>query len=221
MGNQLTVCLPDLDLIFVCTADCQGDEGTAREFIVNTFFDLIVDEMEPAARPADPAGEAKLARRIAGLKLFALEGAEDSPFRQRLDGVTWELQENRMGIRRFSFRFHDATGGELHYTNDQGDLVLPFGVNRNAFGKFPQLGYSNERGGERTTDGFRYDDAVSLAWLEEEKLAVYVQIVDRYFGTAFWIFSFRGDEVVLRMTKTAEDFLDEYYGEALGRAIRD
>ena len=30
-----------------------------------------------------------------------------------------------------------------------------------------------------------------------------------------------GDEVVLRMTKTAEDFLNEYYGEALGRAIRD
>ena len=45
MGNELTVCLPDDDVIFVCTADCQGDEGTGREYIINHFFEIIMDEM--------------------------------------------------------------------------------------------------------------------------------------------------------------------------------
>jgi hypothetical protein len=104
------------------------------------------------------------------LKLRALEGMADSSFREELDGREYVCKKNPMGITKFSFKFDGKDKGEFRYTNAQGDKVIPFGVNHNVFGKFPQLGYSNGFGGLRTTDGFMYDDAVSFAWLEDKKL---------------------------------------------------
>jgi hypothetical protein len=122
-----------------------------------------------------------------------------------------------MGISEFTFYFNDKQTGELHYKNAQGEKILPFGVNHNVFGKFPQLGYSNGIGGARTDDGFMYDDAVSLAWLDEKEIMICVQIIDKYFGNASMFFAFKDNEAVIRMIKTAEDFLDEYQGFAHGK----
>lgn len=46
-----------------------------------------------------------------------------------------------------------------------------------------------------------------------------VQIIDDYLGNmdAFFTFSEDGQELSLTMRKTAEDFLDEYKGDAAGR----
>ena len=111
----------------------------------------------------------------------------------------------------------DGKSGTLRYVNGQGEKELPFGICYNAFGKFPQLGYSDEYGGVRTTDGSMYDAAVSAAWLQNNKLGIKVQIIDKYLGNALFIFGFKGDLVTVRMSKTAEDFLDEYQGDLIGR----
>ena len=102
---------------------------------------------------------------------------------------------------------------EFCYTNAQGDKVIPFGVNKNVFGKFPQLGYSDDHGGIVTRNGFMYNDAVSLCWSQENKLWMFIQIIDRYFGNCSASFSFKGNMAVCRMNKTAEDFLSEYVGD--------
>ena len=120
-------------------------------------------------------------------------------------------------ITRFSFRFNDEKSGEFRYTNEQGDKTIAFGVNHNAFGKFPQLGYSNEYGRIPTTDGFMYDDAVSLAWMDDNKLILFVQIIDKYFGNMNAIFSFKGDYAYATFSKTAEYFLTEYNGTLMAR----
>ncbi len=148
-----------------------------------------------------------------GDKLFAVEGLEDSPHREKLDGAVYECAENPMGWTKFSLHFSDATRGELHYTNAQGNKVLPFGVNHNVFGKFPQLGYSNDNGAVRTTDGFMYRDAVSFAWLTEIKLILFVQIIDRYFGLMSAVFAFSGEHASAQFKKVGENFLNEYQGE--------
>ena len=93
-------------------------------------------------------------------------------------------------------------------------MELPFKINANEFCKFPELGYSNECGGIRTTDGFKYDSAVSAAWLQENKIIIFIQIIDKYFGTASMIFAFKGKEATVTATKRAEDFLWNYEGEA-------
>ena len=142
---------------------------------------------------------------------------KDSSFRKELNGVEYLCEENPMGITKFAFVFHDEKTGEFRYTNAQGDKVIPFGVNHNVFGKFPQLGYSNEYGSVPTMDGFMYDDAVSLAWLGEKTLILFVQIIDKYFGNMSAKFSFKEDKAYARFSKTAEFFLMEYKGELIGQ----
>ena len=218
MGNQLTVMLPDDDIVFVCTADCQGDDGTAREYIINHFFELIMDDISKEPIEGTVEGAKRLEAATENLELIALSGLDDSPYREVLNGKTYKLAKNNMGITELSFVFKDKTEGELRYKNAQGDKVIPFGVNKNVFGYFPELGYSNERGSLLTTDGFTYRDAVSLAWLEEKKLLMYVQVIDRYLGTLVMQFGFRDNEIYLIMSKCAENFLEEYNGRAIGRA---
>ncbi len=214
MGDQITIALPDRGLIFVCTADHQGTENIIRNMLVDAYFDLIVDSLEDSPLPENKEAEARLYERTRDLKLRSAEGLEDSPYRHELNGKVYNCEPNPMGITKFSFVFsEDGKTGELRYTNEQGDKVLPFGVNHNVFGKFPQLGYSNDHGGLRTTDGFMYNDAVSFCWFDERKLMVHAQIIDRYFGHMSCTFAFRGEWAVAQFEKVGEDFLAEYSGE--------
>ncbi len=218
MGDELTIVLPDRGIVFVCTADHQGTENIIREQLTNAFFDLIIDSLKDSPLPEDKAAEARLAERAANLKLRSAEGLDDSPFRSELNGRVYTCEENPMGITKFSFIFSDdGRTGELHYTNAQGDKILPFGVNHNVFGKFPQLGYSNDHGGLRTTDGFMYNDAVSFCWFGEKKLMVHAQIIDRYFGHMSCVFAFRDEWAAAQFEKVGEDFLSEYTGTLVAK----
>ncbi len=216
MGSQYTICLPDKDIIFVCTGDTQGN-AIASNYIFDAFFDCVVDLAKDAPLPADPEAEAALAEVTSDLKLYCPEGAADSPFRAELDGAVYACGKNPMGITEFSFEFDGAESGAFRYRNAQGEKAIPFGVNHNVFGKFPQLGYSNDVGVLRTDDGFTYDDAAGMAWLEDKKILLNVQIIDRYFGNVAMLFGFKGDECYVRMEKTAEDFLDEYQGRLVAK----
>ena len=217
MGDQLTICIPEKKFMFVCTADHQmpanvGSKGAMRNVLVNALYDFIIDNLSDTPLEKDGAAYASYANYTANLKLRASVGAEDSPLRERIDGVEYECEPNAMGITGFSFVFKDKTEGEFRYTNAQGDKVIPFGVNHNVFGKFPQLGYSDEHGGTESTDGFMYDDAVSLAWRDDNKLIVDVKIIDKYLGTASFFFGFNGEYAAAHFTKAAEAFLGEYDG---------
>lgn len=219
MGHQFTVCLPDRDFVFTCTSDNQGESGPwIREMMIGSLFDLIISNMKDEPLAKDAEAEARLAEATKDLKLRALTGMEDSPYRTELSGKKYICGENPMGITELTFNFNDEKSGELVYVNAQGEKHLPFGVNCNAFGKFPQLGYSDGRGALVTDNGFMYNDAVSLAWVEEKKIMLYVQIIDRYFGNMGAIFSFKGDEVYARFSKCAENFLGEYEGRLVGKS---
>ncbi len=209
MGDQITLCFPDKDLIFTVMSDNQGTQ-IIRHIMLGYVCDEIAGKISDSPLSENPIAFKELEELGKTLKLRHLNGQEDSPLREEINGKTYICKENDAGITKFSFHFNDATSGEFHYTNAQGDKVLPFGVNHNVFGKFPQLGYSNDYGVLPTTDGFMYDDAVSLAWYEDKKIMMLVQIIDRYFGNMSLMFSFKGDEVAGKITKTAEDFLKEY-----------
>jgi hypothetical protein len=213
MGDELTICLPDRGFLFVCTADHQGTDNLIRNILVNALFDVVVDEMQDAPLAEDKAAEASLSEYTKDLKLRSMQGADDAEFRKELSGTTYLCDENPMGITEFTFDFTDKTSGVFRYKNAQGDKEIPFGVNHNVFGKFPELGYSNDRGAVVTTDGFMYRDAVSLAWLDEKKLILFVQIIDRYFGLMSATFAFNGEYAAAQFKKVGENFLNEYQGE--------
>ena len=218
MGDQVTLCYPKQDLLFTFTSDNQGTNLVRQSFVVN-FEDMFVEKVQDTPLPENKGANEELAKLIDGLKLRAVQGEDDSPFRKELDGQEYICEENPMGITKFSFHFTDKTKGELRYTKASGEKVLPFGVNYNEFGKFPEYGYSNDFGGLRTTDGFLYNDAVSFAWLEEKKVMVYAQVIDRYFGNVSMIFGFKGNDVTAKFTKIAEDFMWDYNGVMVAHKV--
>ena len=212
MGGQFTICLPERDLIFVCTADTQGI-AHAYDLIVSNFFDIIVDNLTDSSLAESKKDLAELEALSSSLTLYSMKGAETSAKIKEYDGTVYNCLPNPMGITKFSLHFsEDGKTGEFRYTNEQGDKVLPFGINHNLFGKFPELGYSNDFGGLRTTDGFMYDDAVSAAWLQDNKIGIYVQVIDRYFGNCTIYIAFKDEHAAVFMRKTAEDFMQKYTG---------
>ncbi len=213
MGDQLTICLPEKDLIFVCTADNQGS-AAIRHHIISNFFEMVAEEIQPSSLPECREAFDSLEAHIASLELFSLKGAlKDSPFRTELDGAVYDCSDNPMGMKSFSVEFEGSEGGVLRYFNEGGEMVLPFYVDKNRFGEFPELGYSQDFGGVRTTDGSKYKDAVSFAWLDEKKFMIHAQIIDRYFGHTTLIFSFVDLQATVQANKVAEDFLWNYSGE--------
>ena len=96
-----------------------------------------------------------------------------------------------------------------------GKKKIRFGFGRNVFGEFEQDGYSDIVGSEKGDR--RYKCAASAAWISNSALLLKVQIIDTYFGNFHMILSFDGDCVAIESSKTAEDFLNEYYGRAFGR----
>lgn len=218
MGDQLTVCYPEKDLIFACNSDNQGTH-LIREMIMQTLEEDFVNETKDEPLPEDKTSLCALNDLISSLKLRVAQGEDKFDFREEINGVEYICEENPMGISKFSFVFTDGDCGEFRYTNGQGDKVLPFGINKNVFGKFPQLGYSNEYGALPTTDGFTYDDAVSLSWTDENGLLLFVQIIDKYFANMNARFHFKDDMVVALFQKNAEAFLMEYQGKLVGKKL--
>lgn len=225
MGDQLTICLPNKDFMFVCTADHQAPadagEKPIRTMLINAMYDFIYDYLEDAPLPEDKKAYDAYIKATENLELSAAHGAEDSPLREKINGVTYKCEPNApMKWEKFCFVFNGKDSGELRYTNAQGDKVIPFGVNKNVYGKFPELGYSSEYGTVKTTDGFMYDDAVSLAWMDDNKLIIEIKIVDKYLGTCSGVFGFDGDCAAAHFEKAAEHFLDEYQGEFDAKAVK-
>ncbi len=213
MGGQCTVCVPHKDLILVYNGDNQG-KTNATELTFAGFFDYIVNNISEEALPENKEALNKLNSFTENLELAFIKGNKTSPYMDEINGKVYVVQyENSMGIKKFSLNFF-GDEGVFKYENAQGEKEIKFGIGKNVFSKFPQLGYSNEKGGVRTTDGFMYNCASSLCFCEEKKISLKVQIIDKYFGNFTATFAYKGNSCSLKMVKSAEDFLQEYSGYA-------
>ena len=212
MGDQLVICDPKTDFVFVVTSDNQGSQNS-RNIIFHTLYEEIIEKL---SQPVEESPEAykELKEYTENLKLFALSEESDSILLEKINNKKYVLGENNMGIEYVEFSF-EGKKGLLKYKNKQGEKVLPFGVGYNEFAKFPEEGYSDMVGTEYAR-GNRYDCACSADFPEENKLRIKVQVIDKYFGNGGFVFSFKDTRIGVEMKVTAEHFMKEYYGTAEG-----
>ena len=216
MGCQLCICVPDKDIVFVYNGDNQGNV-IAKDIIIDELFDLIIRPANDCELPENKLAEQSLITYANGLKLYAVKNELSREFEKKINGKTFILNENPMGIKRMCFRFTD-TVCSLDYTNAQGEKTLRFRIGENEFGIFPEEGYSDEIGSQFAKDHY-LKCAASGAWIEDQKLFIRVQAIDNYFGILNMNFGFKDENTVgIYMNKTAEDFFDEYKGFATGKA---
>ncbi len=217
MGCQIYLCLPDQDLIFGYNGDNQGN-ADAKQFIIDKFLELIARRAKDCALPENPEAKASLEAYAKTLELYYVKGEKESPLQEKINGKTFKLGENPTGITEIKFTFEDGIC-RMDYVNATGAKTLNIGMCKNAFGLFPEEGYSKEVGSEYAPGNF-YKCAASGAWLMPDKLFVRVQIIDEYFGILNMNFGFKDENTLgVHMNKTAEDFLETYKGYADGRAV--
>ena len=216
MGCQFAVCFPHKDIILIYNGDNQGKENV-QQCIVKDFVNLIVNTAVENPIEENPTAQKSLEEKTADLRLISAEGDKRSAFEDEINGVTYVLDKNPMGITKFRLCF-EKNGGRFEYSNAQGNKVLPFGRCENVFAPFPQEGYADGVG-TTPTIGMFYNCASSAAWVEEKKIYIKVQIIDKYFGNMGITIGFRDDVCGLYMNKIAEDFLQEYEGFAGGKRI--
>lgn len=218
MGCQFAVCIPDKDMIFIYNGDNQGNP-LAKSVIIDNFYKIIVDNAGNNEIKADTEAEQSLTKYCDTLKLHTCKGTIKTAFTDIINGKSYEMSDNPMGISEIKLTF-GSNGGCFEYINNQGKKKLPFGMGQNIISPFPQEGYSDEVGNTYAKGNY-YRCAASAAWIEERKMILDVQIIDKYFGRLFITFSFVDEKsVCMTMTKTAEGFLEEYEGFASGiRAI--
>ena len=206
MGGQFAVCLPEKELIFVCTGDNQLNACETLPVLFDALFECIVNRLSDTPLPQeDLLSLPKLTLPVAG-------GEASCATTQHIAGKWFVCQENDMQISRFRLDFPSIDEGVFTYHNAQGEKKLTFGMGKNVFGLFPQFGYSDQRGNVHEMTDFRYRCAASAGWIEPNKLRLHVHIIDRYFGQLAITFGFRGDAAGVRMVNSAEDFLEEYEG---------
>lgn len=217
MGDQFAICIPDKDFVFIINSDNQGYSPATRTVLYHELYRSIVRCLADGELPEDEASYRELCDHMQNGKLFSLTQGSRNPFEDEINGVTYKLDKNPMNIEYVRFDF-DGNKGKLSYKNLQGEKELFFGMGYNEFGKFPEEGYSDMIT-TKFEAGHYYDCACSADWCEAKKLRMKVQIIDKYFGNAAFVFSFKDDRLAVEMTKTAENFLEEYQGIAMGSKL--
>ena len=215
MGCQFGIAIPDKDMVFVINSDNQGIPN-AKSSIMDPFYEIIVHNAEDKLDENDKAHK-DLLEYSSNLKLFSLKDSKKENMSALINGKTFRVSENPMGIKDIKFTFSNNEN-IFEYTNEQGKKELKFGINENAFGNFPQEGYSDMIGGVKAPGNY-YDCAASGAWTNENQLAIAVQVIDKYFGRLYMRFAFPDETTVaVEMNKVAENFMSEYQGYAEGKA---
>ena len=212
MGGQMAVVIPQKDMLFVCTGDMQG-EPNEYEGIMRCLWQEVVEKLSD--EPLEEDGEA-LARMEATLKDLSCVVPEGSPASGKMaevQGVTYKLEENPMGIRSFILYF-EGDSGKILYDTDRGLREIPFGMGSYVHHLFPDAYDYGKR--IHQEELVHYKSMTAAVWPEEDRLLIRTYVIDDYFGNMAAEFTFRDSQVQVCMTKTAEWFLDEYQGTAVG-----
>ncbi len=214
MGCQYALGIPDKDILFIYNGDNQGNPIAATT-IIDCFFDLVVNEVNSDCIDVNAYEYEKLIEYSNNLILHHCIGQAEHKLMKQINNKEYQLTPNTMGIKSLKFVF-DGQKGAIEYVNQQGYKKIVFGMGYNEFGLFPQEGYSNDVGSEKTI-GYYYRCACSAEWQTGNILHISVQIIDKYFGRLDIFIAFKDENAFsIRMCNSAEDFLSEYTGQAVG-----
>lgn len=216
MGDQFAICDPKTDFVFIINSDNQGNSPATRAILYHELYKTIIENLG-TTMVEDEESYSELINYANNAKLFSLKQETFNQFESEINGRIYKLEENPMKIEYIKLCF-DGRKGTLCYKNSQGEKELNFGMGYNEFGKFPEEGYSDMVATEFVRGNY-YDCAASADWIEDKKLRIKVQIIDKYFGNACFVFGFKDTRLSLLMSKNAENFLDEYEGVAHGSYI--
>ena len=205
MGCQLALCVPDEELVFVCTADNQGI-STATGTIYSLFEEHIVKKLSDEPFEDNRESYDNMVQALSAMEIPYQSGDATSDSLSTINGKTYEASVAGAGISSFRFDF-SGDEGTLTYNTPRGEKTLSFGIGKNVECLLDEPQYSGDTIGVAGGKGYRA--LCSGAWKSDTVFVLKVQVVDDYFGNMTFVFNL-GATPTLNVTKNAEWFLEEY-----------
>jgi len=215
MADQLLIYDKATDFMFVITSENMGVPDATRTLIYHELYKSIIDNIgEPL--PEDSESLKQLREYEASRTMICPKGEVTSTWAERINGRTYKVNENPMGITSVKFEL-DGDTGVFEYENADGINRLKFGMAHYEYGKFP--GKRRMSITASVYEDGQYDCGASAVWCEDSKLQLTARIIDTYLGTMTATFGFKDDRVMITMHRNAQRILDEYEGVAIGTMI--
>ena len=207
---QVAVCVPDKDIIMVYN----GFSG-ARDQILSRFFEDIVETASDEPILDDETNQIALEEYCETLELKHVKKNVATGMQDRINGKTYRLGDNPMGIKTVRLDFY-GDRGLFTYENAQGLKKLEFGICHNVRTIFPQEGYSREVGAV-SAPGNYYQCYASAGWQEEKKFLIVAKVLEDYLGAFRFNFYFVGeDKLAFLSDGDGENYGSDYKGYAEG-----
>lgn len=208
MAGQLSLYLPDKDIILVTTADTLGRQGGVQ-LIYDAFWDTIYSKLdqEPTKAMSEnyKLSDEAFLNYVNSREIMHVEGSITSPTAQSVVGKNFILDENPMGFTAITLSLdldNESKQGEFIYTNKTGQHSLKFCIGSNQIQQFPD---------------YNYKTAVSAAWRTEDTFLIKAHIIDECIGNIFIQLVFKEDTVTLMMRKFEETMFSEFDGMTSGK----
>lgn len=208
MGSQNAYCIPEKDLVIVCTADTQG-RSDAAVVIYELFEEYIINPAADTALPESPTAYADMQRALRNMEIPCQDGDVTSAAADTVNGVTFTAVAENTPFTDFTLTLDEEAGvGMLTYNTARGQKSITFGLGYNHLGALDEPQYSGAT--INTPKGEGYRCLASGAWESDTVFVLWVQVVDDYYGNMRLTFDFSGDGARVSGKKSAEAFLTEY-----------
>lgn len=205
MGCQYAYCVPEKDLVFVCTADNQGN-SEATGIIYSLMEKHIIKKLSDQPLEEDISAYTKMNAALQEMVIPHQKGQSSSPLLDTVNGKTYLCNDANAKISWFRLDF-DGDGGVFTYCTPRGEKKLYFGIGKNVEGMLDEPQYSGESINHPNGKGYRC--LSSGAWVSTTTFVLKVQVIDDYFGNMTLTFDLDSTPT-LTGKKTAEWFLEEY-----------
>lgn len=212
MADQYIFFDPKNDFIFTMTSENMDMTGTTRPLLFHMLYNDIRAHLgEPLAEC--PEEHIKLTDYTASRTLAHHKKTAISPIACQINGETYLISSNPVGIKSLRLEFSD-TCGALVFGTEEGEERLEFGIGYNKLGKFP-----GKRRMSRTASVYEdgaYDCAASAEWTEERKLKITARVIDTFLGKVVFDLGFEEDYLSLAAFRHAQRILDAYTFHTVG-----
>lgn len=212
MADQLAICDPKTDFIFVMTGENMMCDDVSKTIILHELYKNIIEKIGQPL-PENPEEYDSLSNILKNQKLISLTDSLQNNISSKIAGKKYILEENEMGIKSLKLEFKNDSG-ILEFEKNNKIRKIEFGIGYNKFSEFPE----DERIGLTASvyeDG-KYACAASAKWCEQNKLHILVRVIDTYLGTLSIVLGFKDNGVTLTMKKFAQRILDDYEGTVSG-----
>ncbi len=215
MGDQLALCDMKRDLCLVITADNQARKES-RNIIYHEFYKHFVEEVGDTPLPENTEKYEALSDYLSSQKLVIQRGSATSPLKDKINGVRYIAEDNKLGVLDFTLNLGD-TNGKLKLTFKDKTVDFDFGICKNNFTKF-SYGTRAKADMMGVYEDGAYDAAISGAWVDENTFAVRSQVIDTYFGAACAFVCFKDKRATLQLTRSGQYVFEGINGYVIAKS---